>query len=279
MDSQEVNPLEIHQFSPEFFDSKKIWVSTASLGGNNFSPTDWSIWLPAALYGNVSQEVSHKTQQKSDPDPAQAQIINVLFLASNPQNTAQLNLVREVNRIDEELLKAKNRDQFTLKQEYAVSVSDLQALLLRYRPNIVHFSGHGSEQSALIFENGAGDMEIAPPPALTNLFSIVNNDEKNIQCVVLNACYSEKQAEAISRYIPCVIGMSAAISDEAAIKFSASFYRGLGYGESVNTAFELGCNDIAIHNIPEEATPRLKYAPGIDPSKVFLTNASGRKRQ
>ena len=67
------------------------------------------------------------------------------------------------------------------------------------------------------------------------------------------------------------VGMSNAISDEAAIKFAASFYRPLGFGQSVNSAFLFGCNDIGLQNIPEEATPKLKYAPGVDPAKVYLT--------
>jgi hypothetical protein len=84
-------------------------------------------------------------------------------------------------------------------------------------------------------------------------------------------CYFGLNHRLFSKYVPCVIEMSTAISDEAAIKFAASFYRGLGYGRSVNSAFELGCNDIALHNIPKEATPKLKYAPGVDPAKVYFT--------
>jgi hypothetical protein len=172
---------------------------------------------------------------------------------------------------DEELQKSKERDKFDVQQRQEVSVGELQPLLLRFEPGIVHFSGHGSEESALVFQNEQGNTEIAPPSPLTNLFQIINSDEKIIQCVVLNACYSERQAEAISKYVPCVVGMSNAISDEAAIKFAASFYRALGFGRSVNSSFLFGCNDIGLQNIPEEATPKLKYSPGVDPAKVYLT--------
>lgn len=118
-------------------------------------------------------------------------MIQILFLAANPKNTGELNLTKEIKRIDEELLKSKNRDEFELQQRHAVSISDLQELLLRFRPNIVHFSGHGSQESALVFESENGNAEITPPASLANLFGIVNKDKKNLQCVVLNACYSE----------------------------------------------------------------------------------------
>jgi hypothetical protein len=204
-------------------------------------------------------------------------MIRILFLAANPKDTAQLNLTREVNRIDEELLKGRMRDEFQLQQRNAVSVSELQELLLRFNPEVVHFSGHGSEESALVFEKD-GEPEIAPPEALTDLFRIINSDRQIVQCVIMNACYSDRQAEAIAKHVPCVIGMSNAISDEAAIKFAASFYRALAYGQSINNAFELGCNDIALDKIPGELTPKLRYSPGVNPAKVYLTKISDSDR-
>jgi hypothetical protein len=74
---------------------------------------------------------------------------------------------------------------------------------------------------------------------------------------VLNACYSERQAQAIAQYIDCVIGMSKAIGDTAAISFSAAFYQALGYGRSVKMAFDLGCSQIDLANLEEQDTPKL----------------------
>jgi hypothetical protein len=233
--------------------------------------------LEASIEGTSGEDVSRVVREILDTHK-DSKKIRILFLAANPSNTQQLNLTNEVRRIDEELRKAKERDGFDLEQRHAVSLSDLQDLLLRFEPQIVHFSGHGNEAGELIFETKHGRVEIAPLAALIDLFRIVNGDGKKVQCVVLNACYSDRQAEAIAKHVPCVIGMSNAISDEAAIKFAASFYRGLGYGRSVNDAFELGCNDIALHNIPEEATPRLKYVQGVDPAKLFFSSSSRDKR-
>jgi hypothetical protein len=218
----------------------------------------------------AKQSNANKKKKSTSKQTQKQQIIHVLFLAANPKDTQQLQLNKEYKRIDEELQKSTERDKFDLQQRQEVSVTELQELFLRFKPQIVHFSGHGSQESALVFQNEDGGSQIAPPSALTKLFDIINRDKKIIQCVVLNACYAERQAKAISKYVPCVIGMSTAISDVAAIKFAASFYRGLGYGRSVNDAFDFGCNDIALQNIPEESTPRLKYAPGVDPAKVYL---------
>jgi len=76
--------------------------------------------------------------------------------------------------------------------------------------------------------------------------------------VVLNACYSERQAEAIVKHIPHVIGMKKAIGDAAAIEFAVAFYDALGAGKSIEFAYKLACNAIQWAGIPEHLTPVLK---------------------
>ncbi len=79
----------------------------------------------------------------------------------------------------------------------------------------------------------------------------------DVRCVVLNACYSKVQAEAIARHIPHVAGMSQAIDDQAAIVFSTAFYDALGAGENVPFAYEYACSSIQLEGIPEHLIPVL----------------------
>ena len=79
-----------------------------------------------------------------------------------------------------------------------------------------------------------------------------------MKCVVLNACYSEAQANAISQHIDYVVGMKKAIGDEAAIKFAVGFYDALGAGRDFETAYKFGCSAIDLKGIPEYLTPVLK---------------------
>ena len=80
--------------------------------------------------------------------------VKILVLATNPQETDPLRLDEEVRGIDEALQQSRFRDKFELEQQWAVRVSDLQRFLLRYKPDIVHFSGHGSESSEIILVLG-----------------------------------------------------------------------------------------------------------------------------
>ncbi|HMN27661.1 MAG TPA: CHAT domain-containing protein [Caldilineaceae bacterium] len=193
-------------------------------------------------------------------------MIKILFLAANPSEGTRLRLDQESRAIDQALRQAEFRDQFDLQQHWAVRVADLQALLLRHQPHIVHFSGHGSVTSEIILEDDKGHSHPVAISALRQLFSVLKD---NIRCVVLNACFSKPQAEAIAQHIDCVIGMSQAIQDTAAVRFAASFYQALGFGRDLKTAFELGCLQIDLENIDEADIPQL-LAPNHNPAELFF---------
>ena len=211
--------------------------------------------------------------------------LTILFLAANPVGTAQLQLDEEFHALDAELRKTEFRDRFDLRSSWAVRYGDVQELLLRYKPHIVHFSGHGSNTGEIILQNPDRSQNRVPPDVLAALFATL---KKNIRCVVLNACYSQLQAEGVAQSIDCVVGMRRAIPDQAAIEFAAGFYLGLGYGESVATAFDLGCNRIGLasgfvqrhlksvqavqDDNANDAIPRL-LAPRTDPAEIVLINA------
>lgn len=171
--------------------------------------------------------------------------IKILFIAANPTGTTRLQIDDEMRIVDEELYNSKYRDRFDLRQYGAVRVSDLQKLLLRHEPDIVHFSGHGSPESEIILQDEQGEARTVSNHVLSDLFQELKD---NIRCVILNACYSESQAQAIADHIDCVIGMSTAITDRAAILFSTGFYRALGFGKDVQTAYDLGCQEIALQD-------------------------------
>jgi len=193
--------------------------------------------------------------------------IKILFLAANPKDTDRLRLDEEVRAIQEALRQSEFRDVYDFRQEWAVRISDLQEHLLRHQPHIVHFSGHGSASNGIILEDMEGFSRSISERALGKLFAVLKD---NIRVVVLNACYSEKQAEAIAKSIDSVVGMSRAVSDSAAIQFSTAFYRALGFGRDVRTAFELGRLQIDMEGLNEPDTPKLLTRNGKPEELVFV---------
>ena len=218
--------------------------------------------LEITVHAAVEHRNFRQRAQSYDSD----RIETILFLAANPLDSNRLRLDEEIRSIDLTLIQTKYGGYFDLRQHWAVRISDLQGYFLRHKPSIVHFSGHGSTDSEIILEDNSGNSQVVPAKALSKLFSILKSD---IKCVVLNLCYSEKQANAISEHGISVVGMARAIGDKAAISFSAAFYHALGYGESIQTAFDLGCSQIDLESLKEQDTPKL-ISMSSDPSSIYF---------
>ncbi|WP_445314293.1 AAA-like domain-containing protein [Microcoleus vaginatus] len=179
----------------------------------------------------------------------------ILFLAANPKNTTPVDLQKEAKEIAEGLQRSQKADKFQLEQQWAVTPREMQRAILDYKPEIVHFSGHGAGEGGLALEDEAGQIKLVNAKALAALFEAF---KEYVECVILNACYSEVQAEAIARHIPYVIGMKQTVGDNAAREFAVGFYDTLVAGESIERAYKLGCVSISMAGISEEPTPILK---------------------
>jgi hypothetical protein len=178
--------------------------------------------------------------------------ISILLLSADPSDASGLRIGEEFRNIQEKLQLAKLRDFFKIDYRLSARPADISQALLDLQPQIVHFSGHGTHDGKLCFENQSGKIQSVSPEALTALFEQFSD---HTECVLLNACYSETQAFAIAEHINYVIGMNQAIGDSAAIAFAIGFYQAMGSGRSVEKAYKLGCVQIQLQGIPEHLTP------------------------
>ena len=194
----------------------------------------------------------------------------ILILAANPIDTPRLRLDQEVREIDIGLQRAQKRDDFVLKQVWAARPIDIRRALLDFKPNIVHFCGHGAGDEGIAFEDDSGNSKLVSAEALAEFFKLFAN---TVECIVLNACYSEVQAEAIAQYIEYVIGMKKGIEDTTAIDFAVAFYDGLGAGKSIKFAYELARNAISWGSFTEDLIPQLKNKQTITENiEIFPTH-------
>ena len=190
--------------------------------------------------------------------------VRVLFLAANPVRTARLALDEEYRQIGQKIRLAGGRDLFELIGCWAVRPDDLLQGLNEHRPHIVHFSGHGSQDGEIMLSGENGRDQPVSARALERLFSLPSLTGQT-QIVVLNACYTAIQAEAIAKHIDYVVGMPAAVGDRAAAVFAASFYRALGFGRDVPEAFEQACIAIDLEGLAQH-----------QPDPVLLTGERAR---
>ena len=190
--------------------------------------------------------------------------IKVLFLAANPRQTSTLALDEEIREITQKIRLSDGRNALNIISTWAVRPDDLLQYLNEHKPQVVHFSGHGSSSGEIILVDNNGNAKAVTPHALKALFSTLKD---NIGIVVLNACYSKIQGQAINELIDFVIGMDTAIGDQAAIVFAASFYRALGFNRTIQEAFDQAKTAIMLEGISEEDTPMLLVRGGADPNR------------
>jgi len=202
----------------------------------------------------------------------------ILVLAANPVDTEPLRLDREIREISEGLSRASHRESFILESVLAARPEDVRRAMLKFKPTIVHFCGHGAQDGGIAFEDDTGCSLIVTPEALSGFFKLFADQ---VECVVLNACYSDSQADAIGEHIEHVVGMHGGVDDEKAIMFSVAFYDALGAGKDVKFAYELALNATEWDQNGDTLTPILKSAatsPSVDEPNIVRENTEKLRR-
>jgi hypothetical protein len=179
---------------------------------------------------------SQDSEQPS-PTPDSSRVPHVVFLAANPSDLDRVFLDREARAIKHGIVQANGGGRLVFDSEWAVTVQDLLRALQARRPEIVHFSGHGAGRAGIYLHQGEGGAVPVATSALSDIFEVASD---HVRLVVLNACKTHEQAEAISQVVEFVVGTRDAVSDEASRAFSEAFYTALAFRQTVSRAFRLG---------------------------------------
>jgi hypothetical protein len=151
-----------------------------------------------------------------------------------------------------------------------VRTTDLFQALNEHEPHVVHFSGHGSANDEIVFQDELGNSKFVSKAALTELIAATGG---HIRLIVFNTCFSRNQAEAVVQHVEAAIGVGTSIGDDAARFFAAAFYGAVGFGLSVELAFKQGLAQLAVEGIPDDQRPELFTRPGLDATALVLVQA------
>ncbi|HTA03304.1 MAG TPA: CHAT domain-containing protein [Streptosporangiaceae bacterium] len=203
---------------------------------------------------NVSSDPARRPEPAQDPDP----IVKILFFGANPVGTPQLRIDEEIREIQQTIKQGRERDKILVNTEWAVRPRDITRALIDFQPHFVHFAGHGGgEEGSIAVEDDIGHAHVIPVDGLVQAFKAVGRD---VRCVIVNACRTERLAQALAAVVLCVIGMRQPVGDRSAIRFSIGFYQALAAGKPVETAFDVGVAQIMMIPQGDDAlAPLLLY--------------------
>lgn len=197
--------------------------------------------------------------------------IKAVFFAASPAGGSRLMIEEEIRAITQKIRAAEYRDSIELVPALAAQTDDLIQTLNQHKPQIVHFTAHGRESGEILLLDHFGYFEkTVNPNAMHALFKVMKD---NIRVVILNACYAKLQAQEIIKVVDCAIGIGNPITNQAAIIFSASFYRAIGFGRSVQEAYDQSLLALKLEGIDAKNFPELLVKEGVDPSELFLVKA------
>lgn len=191
----------------------------------------------------------------------------ILFLAANPHESHPRKLAEECAEIERELTMTPHRDDFRFESRWAVGIDELMRHLTELDPAVIHFTGHSGGSAGLMLHDKQGQPQLVATRALA---MVIRSTAQNARVVVLNACYSTDQAEALRAEVDCVVGMNGAMGDDAARTFAIRFYGALGNRRSIGNAVEQAVAALAAKHLPEEILPHCLTRNGIDAHRVLL---------
>ncbi|MFI1441562.1 hypothetical protein [Streptomyces fructofermentans] len=193
--------------------------------------------------------------------------LRVLLLAA--ASAGDLRVGQEQQRIRAAVQSATHRDLVELDVHPAATVDVFLDALTRFRPHVVHFSGHSAED-LIAFETGEDgfhDSAIVSARAFGRAIGAV--DDKPL-LVLLNSCHSAAQSARLVDIVPFAIGMSDSINDVDAITYAARFYAAVADGQSVLAAHVLSQAAIEMNGLLDHDLPTLACAENVDPGATKL---------
>lgn len=231
---------------------------------------------------------SRKGRHAHDRDIGRSRNV-ILFLAANPISTSRLACDQECAAIERELRMTDGRDEWEVRSKWAVTADEMMRHFNEVCPMVIHFSGHGHGGTAgrsstlrrdvqmaggggIYLQDEHGSPQVVPARALQLMIKAAATSAR---VVVLNACYSLAQANALCSVVDCTIGMTGGIRDDAARSFAVGFYRALGNRRSIGNAVEQAVATLAAKQLPDEHLPRCRTRKGVDAKQLFLNEPSG----
>lgn len=193
--------------------------------------------------------------------------IVVLFLAANPLDQAPLRLDEEARAITDMIRKSRHRDSVQLETRWAVQPMDVLQAINELNPTVVHFSGHGSNEDEIIFQDSNGNTKAVSMEAIVQTMMASSG---NLRVVFFNTCFSFNQAQTVTKHVQAAIGMNTSIGDTAARIFASQFYSAIGFGHSVQKAFDQAKALLMMEGIPEENTPELFIQAGLNAEDIII---------
>ncbi|WFR67526.1 hypothetical protein P9139_02990 [Curtobacterium flaccumfaciens] len=236
----------------------KALESASRMAAANQSALEARVARGEATVRDAVQQIRAPRQEK----------LRILILGAS--SDGGLRVGREQTRIRRAVQSAEHRDLIELDVRPAATTEDLLDGSARFRPHIVHFSGH-SDDGLIEFEDEVDEPHDGVVVTARAFASAVRAVDEPPLLIVLNSCNSAAQIDALVEAVaPFAIGMADEIDDADAIGYAAHFYAALANGQSIGAAHGLGRAALELGGLAGAELPTLAVMDGFDSGSAVL---------
>jgi CHAT domain len=215
------------------------------------------------------QEMSAPILRKVKKESRSGRKLRVLYLLANPFAQGALRTDAEFRHVLEEVRGSKYRDKIDLIISPAADAKSMLKGINDFRPQVVHFSGHGG-QGSIWLDDGRVHGSVGGPMKFDLLAETLQATDAPPKLLVLNACDTLEGAKALLDAVEIVVAMSANISDVAAATFAAQFYAAIASAQPTAKAFQQGKIALKAASLSDAHLPTLIHGKSVDPNKQKL---------
>ena len=163
-----------------------------------------------------------------------------------------------------------HRDQIDLDVRPAATTADLLDGITKFRPHVVHFSGHSNE-ALIVFEDEQDEHHEGVIVTARAFAKAIEATDEPPLLVLLNSCKSSAQIDDLAaQVVPFAIGMADSIEDGDAINYAAQFYATIANGQSINASHLSGQEALELAGLEGAELPTLACAQDVDPATTIL---------
>jgi CHAT domain len=196
--------------------------------------------------------------------------LRIAFLSANPETDQPLRTDIEARNLARALKSTTNRERIIVRFIPAAQWIDFLDAINEFKPQIIHFSGHGGGGTILldnddVYDDGGNSIDYH----LLNKF--IGSTAFKPEVLVLNACETVDGADIFLENIKAVVAMESSIDDAAAAYFTTFFYKALAEGQPLSKAVEQAKLALSALNLPDSELPTIISASltNLDKIKFF----------
>ena len=195
--------------------------------------------------------------------------LRVLYLLANPASQGALRTDVEFRLVQDEVRSSKYREKIDLIISPAADAKSILKGINDYRPQIVHFSGHGG-QGSIWLDDGKIHNSVGMAMGFDFLADALAATDSPPRLLVLNACDTLSGADVLLSATEAVIAMSDSISDFGAATFAAQFYAAIASAQPTSVALRQGKIAMKAASLRDSNLPQIIFRQGVDPKNHVL---------